>query len=134
MENQPTNNKIAIIKNIYFYLVSFVALMMVVFSIADLINIALKTWIFTKADSFYYGPVSPECGTVVKPTDVTVNVAARQMTPEECVKQDEINRQREQDNQNVQKQRDAVRDISLIVVGIPLFILHWRVLRKKENV
>ncbi|PIT88484.1 MAG: hypothetical protein COU29_01730 [Candidatus Magasanikbacteria bacterium CG10_big_fil_rev_8_21_14_0_10_36_32] len=136
MENQtaPASAKIIIIKNIYFYLVSFVALMMVVFALANLINIALKTWVFTNADNFYYGPISTECGILVKSTDSAENATTRQMTPEECIKQDETNRQREKDSQASQKQRDAVRDISLIVVGIPLFILHWRALRKKENV
>jgi hypothetical protein len=53
MENTTPATKAMIIKSIYFYLVSFVALMMVAFSSADLINMALKTWIFTKADKLY---------------------------------------------------------------------------------
>lgn len=131
MENQttPASNKIAIIKNIYFYLVSFVALMMVVFSVADLVNLALKTWVFTKADGYYVARIT-DCSDIPQPTDP----ASRQMTEEECVAAQEANRQREEENQIAQKQRNAVRDISFVVVGIPLFIVHWRAVRKKNNV
>ena len=131
MDTSPMpSNKIVIIKNIYFYLVSFVALMMVVFSVADAVNIALKTYIFTKADNFnnyYASPIG--CDPVqIKGADPSI----KQMTAEECAKINDENLKRASEERVAQRQRDVVRDISFVVVGLPLFILHWLAVRKKE--
>ncbi|MBI5221346.1 MAG: hypothetical protein HY979_00885 [Candidatus Magasanikbacteria bacterium] len=131
MEQNIPSNKTAVIKNIYFYLVAFVALMMVVFSLADLINTALRTWVFTKADNFdyYAGPV-PACDpTVAK----TLDSSTPKISDAECAKVEATNKQRQKDSQEGQRQRDMVRDISMIVVGIPVFIFHWMTIRKKEQ-
>ena len=125
MDTQPTT-KGSIIKNIYLYLVSFVALMMVVFSVGDMINIVLRTYIFTKADqNFYSYPVAPcavaPTGTSSTPTKST----------EPCLSQAEQDKQNA-DNISAQRQRDLVRDISFLIVGLPLFAYHWRIVRKKE--
>ena len=115
----------SIIKNIYLYLVSFVALMMIIFSTADLLNIALKTFVFTKADdNYYYGPVA--C-----PVDASTS------TPEikgriEC--QDTAQQRKQNDDmRSAQRQRDLVRDISMIIVAIPVFLYHWKIVRNKEE-
>lgn len=122
--------KVALIKNIYLYLVSFVALMMVVFSLADAINIALRTYIFTKADNNYYSyPVAP-CP-VAAPTDVTSTNKIDKAAAENCLSKAEQDKQNA-DNIAAQRQRDLVRDLSMIVVGIPLFAYHWQLARRKE--
>ncbi len=127
MENQPRKT----IKSIYFYLVSFVALMMVVFSTADVINIALKTWVFTAADKdMYYNapcvaPMTTEPG--AKPV-IDPNTSRL-----ECEKQNELNTKQQEASRVAQKQRDVVRDLSMIVVGIPLFLIHWRIVRSKDE-
>ena len=134
MDIQPTtNSKAMIIKSIYFYLVSFVALMMVAFSSADLINMALKTWIFTKADNYTYrvdcptAPYYDEKGAPINdPTVKTQRMA-------DCEKQQEINQKNEDQNRVSQRQNNIVRDISMIVVGIPLFLIHWRIVRSKNE-
>lgn len=131
MENQPIN-KITLIKNIYFYLVSFVALMMVVFSAANLINIALKQWVFTKADENYY--YSGECAMdkVAKATIETGTSTAVAPSPEDCAKSEERQREMDRKSRESQRQRDAVQDISFLLIGIPLFAIHWFYARKKD--
>lgn len=121
------NDKIALIKNIYFYLVAFVALMMVVFSLADLVNLGLKTWVFTKADGPNYYPMTG-CATMPP-----AEVKSGQITVEQCAQMEEENRQRQEEERVASNQRNVVRDISFIVVGLPLFLIHWRILRKKEK-
>ena len=131
MDNQPAHTKGKTIKSIYFYLVSFVALMMVVFSTADIINIALKTWVFTQADKDMYAyPVMP-CE--VSPPKVKAAATSSESVPAECQKQNELNIKQQEAGRSAQKQRDVVRDISMIVVGIPLFLIHWRIVRSKEE-
>ncbi len=133
MDNQISQPR-KTIKSIYFYLVSFVALMMVVFSAADLINIALKTWVFTQADKdVYYAPMT--CDTVrLVPAGVKADPnAVPPISREDCEKQNELSKKQQEDNRIAQKQRDVVRDISMIAVGIPLFLIHWRIVRRKDE-
>ena len=130
MDNQ-TSGRGKTIKSIYFYLVSFVALMMVVFSTADIINIALKTLVFKAADKdmYYMPPCAIQMEAAARP-DVK---SAPAVSVEDCEKQNESNKKQQETGRMAQKQRDVVRDISMIVVGIPLFLIHWRILRKKEE-
>lgn len=114
-----------IIKNIYLYLVSFVALMMVIFSAADLVNIVLRTYIFTKADQNYYNYPSPAC-----PVPAPGDTANTKGNPG-CVNQEEQTKI-DRNNRDAQRQRDLVRDISMIVVAVPMFAYHWRIIRKRE--
>lgn len=127
MDNQPVATKGSIIKNIYLYLVSFVALMMVIFSAADLINTALRTYIFTKADNNYYGYPAPACpaGVTSTPYDVKMGTA--------CQSKEEMDKQN-RENATAQRQRDLVRDLGMIIVAIPVFAYHWYIIRKKERV
>ncbi|MFA6161075.1 MAG: hypothetical protein WC766_02730 [Patescibacteria group bacterium] len=121
-------NKSTLIKTIYFYLVSLIALMMVVFSIADLFNIALKTWVFTKADRNPYS--QPKCATMVF-KDPSLKETDDQYS--QRLQQCEQGRVDEQEAFIVQKQQSAVRDISFIVVGLPLFLYHWITIRKDKE-
>jgi hypothetical protein len=119
----------SIIKNIYLYLVSFVALMMIIFSAADIINIVLRTYIFPKADnmSYYYGPVC------TKPLP-SPNATSTTGTKDEfgCANEEEQKKQQQEQN-SAQKQRDLVRDLSMILVAAPVFTYHWRIVRRKEE-
>ena len=121
------NSKVAIIKNIYLYLVSFVSLMMITISMADIVNILLKTYVFTKADTSYYYS-NPSCAARIPAKELGI----APMTEEECAKENEANQKRDEENRSAQKQRDLVRDISFIAVGLPLFIYHWLLVRKKQ--
>lgn len=95
----------SIILRIYFTLVSFVTLMILIFSVSDLVNIALKSFVFTKADSSY-----------------PVYCDLQYQTQEQC----DLQKTQNAEQSIVQKQQEAVRDISLLIVAAPLFWLHWR--------
>lgn len=125
-------SKATIIKNIYLYLVSFVSLMMITISVANMVDIALKTYLFTKADDNFYYPVAPCAVPAPKGTDVS---GQEQTTSSlaECAKEGGRMKQQADENRTAQRQRDLVRDISFLVVGIPLFAYHWRVVRRKEG-
>ena len=106
--------------------------MMVVFSTADIINIALKTWVFTHADKdmYSYPKAACEVPTPVAPPDLK---SAPVVSKADCEKQNEENIKQQETNRMAQKQRDVVRDLSMIVVGIPLFLIHWRIVRSREE-
>ncbi len=108
----------SVILRIYFALVTFVTLMMLIFSVSDLINIALKTWVFPAADA-------PEWAAYCDKM-IGINGAeteTQEQTDARCAKQQE----REEQAALVRKQQSAVRDIAMILVAAPLFWLHWRI-------
>ena len=127
----------SIIKNIYLYLVSFVALMMIIFSTADLLNIALKTFVFTKADdNYYYGPVAcpiePSSAVLDNKGGQTPSSSPLEKGRSDC--QDTAQQRKQNDDmRSAQRQRDLVRDISMIIVAIPVFLYHWKIVRNKEE-
>ncbi len=116
------NMKNNIIRSIYFYAVSIVALFMLVFSGVDLINTALKQWVFTGADPNYNYcmPVAP----AKMPSSVNIPAGP---TQEDCDRQNEQNRQ----NTISQRQNSAVRDLSMLVIALPLFLFHFRIVQKE---
>lgn len=129
-ENNMLNNtpKTALIKTVYFYTVSLIALMMIVFSTADLINLGLKTWVFPKADLNEYR--EPPCAAMImKDPAIQETEEMYQNRIVQC-EQSKIN---EEDARAIRNQKDAVRDISFLVVGIPLFLYHWMTIRREQK-
>jgi hypothetical protein len=96
----------SIILRIYFSLVAFVTLMMLIFSVSDLVNITLKTFVFPAADQpayqVYCDPSQPKAQ-----CDTQRTQAAQQDL--------------------VTKEQNAVRDLSLLLIAAPLFWLHFRI-------
>lgn len=126
--NNMQMSKAQIIKTVYFYLVSLIALMMVVFSTADLINLGLKTWVFPKADQQEWRQL---------PCDVEMPRSVNGEETEEMYQQRiakcEAARINEDEARAIRNQRDAVRDLSFLFVGIPLFLYHWIIIRREQK-
>lgn len=126
--NTMQMSKSQIIKTVYFYLVSLIALMMVVFSTADLVNLGLKTWVFPKADQQEYR--KPPCKYMVSPgPDAGDTQEAYEARLAEC----EANRIDPDEAQAIRNQKAAVRDLSFLFVGIPLFLYHWLIIRREQK-
>jgi hypothetical protein len=127
MENNSSSSKLVVVKNFYFYLVSFAALMMMVISTATIITNVLKLTVFPKADNWYMGVISvPGCDGYNYPGQPT-------STPEQCVKKEQDAKVREEQNRQSRMQSSLVWSISVLVVAVPLFIFHWRVIKRKET-
>ena len=132
---QSSTSKVTTIKNIYLYLVSFVALMMIVFPAADLISTLLRSYVFTHADQDYYqtypcavpmmAPASPGIATQPPTGGKTIDSIY------DCTKQQEAMKQQAEQSRQAQRERDLIRDISFIVVGILLFFFHWRIVKRR---
>lgn len=136
MDNPTPKSKSTIIKSLYFYVVSFVALMMIVWSGADMINIALKTWVFTKADDYMYYDGRAACATLPAPVPdpkSTTPVVSKEQMIKDCEMQNEISIKQQEISRIATRQANIVRDISMMVVAIPLFFIHWRIVRRKDE-
>lgn len=106
------------IKKVYLYLVSLVSLIILIVASIMLINMALKTWVFPKADTNYYEIVMCTGG-----TDLS--------NPNDCPDQQK-SVENEQKNRTAQKQRDASTALAMIIVATPVFLYHWKLARKES--
>ncbi len=105
------------VKKIYIYLFSAIGLIIAVTGLIQLINLGLKSWIFTKADNYYSYPMpvsSPDKGqaTQQQPNQVAID-------------------EYQKNNMESQRQSSASNAIAMIIVGAPLFLYHWRLARKE---
>ncbi len=114
------------IKKIYLYLVSVIALVITVVGAIMLLNMALKTWVFPKADDYGRYPIS--CAQpAVKNPDGSVAPA-----PECDPKFEEQQRKAEEDNRRAQKQSEASQALAMIIIAAPIWYYHWRLARKES--
>jgi hypothetical protein len=124
-----TNNpsKLNVLKNFYLYLVSFAALMMIAISSSVLIGDILKLTIFPNADSWYSTNYSlPGCKGSYAPDN------AVKMSNEECAEAEEDYKREQVESRKRRLQESFVWSLSVLLVGIPLFGFHWRLIEKNK--
>lgn len=99
---------------LYLYLFSFVGLLIVVFGSISMVNLGLKAFVFKDADVYETYPVMNEKGIAVNNPEED---KARQMR--------DVTRQR---------QRELAQSISMILVGLPLYLYHWKTIQKEKEI
>ncbi len=124
-------NKTAL--QVYLLLVSVITLVMVMISASQLINVGLKTYVFPAADApayiercFSEAP-SPVAKEIIVEDEGEGSIAE----PRSC----EDQRKDQEEIYHTEKARDAVRNFSLLIVALPLFLVHYRLFtseRKKK--
>ncbi len=115
--------KQSLIRKIYLYLFSLIGLVLVVVGVVRLIGLGLKVYVFTKADQLYSYP-QPRA-IVPMPPEKSGEALERPSQAET----DEFNK-----NQlSSTRQREAAESLAMIVVGLPLYFYHWRVIRKDKE-
>lgn len=111
-----------LIRKIYLYLFALIGLVLVVIGLVRLVNLGLKVWIFTGADKYYAYPMA----TPVYGPDKTVSTTIAEPSQEEI--------QAYQDKQTAsQRQGDAAQSVAMMIVGLPLYLYHWGVIKKEKN-
>ena len=109
------------LKKAYLYLVSVISLVIAVIGAIMLLNMGLKTWVFTKADTdYYYVPcVEPP----MNGRDPSIN---------KCTPEDEaLQKKQADDRRSAQKQRDAAQALAMIIVAAPVWVYHWKMARRE---
>ncbi len=105
----------------YLYIFATLGLVLSIIGAVSLINLGLKTYVFTKADNYCYNyayPVTDKDGTVTEPTQ----------------------EQRDQEKKNCEEQRAASKQsqaanaVAMLLVGLPLYAYHWMVIKKENQV
>ena len=118
-QNKEDKNNMSL-KKAYLYLVSVISLIIAVIGAIMLINLALKAWVFPKADQNYY--YSQPCPVAVDKT--ATSTGCDQVSLDE---QKKIN----DENRTSQRQNTAAQAIAMILVATPVWFYHWK-LAKKE--
>ena len=96
---------------LYLYLFSFVGLLITIIGSIQLVDLAMKSYVFKVSDYTYYSdPIVSEKTTI---------------SAEEIQKRNET----EQTNQ---RKRQLSTAISMILIGTPVYLYHWKTI-KKEN-
>lgn len=94
------------IRLLYLYLFSFVGLLITIIGGIQLVDLGMKSYIFKVTDySFYADPSMPE-------------------------EKQRIDYQQEQTNQ---RKRQLSNAVSMIVVGAPVYLYHWRTIKKEDK-
>lgn len=98
---------------LYLYLFSFVGLIIVVVGSIQLINLGMRVFIFKDIDRYEVAPMTfPEKEGLVGQPESAEQAQARQ--------------DRETDRQ---RKRDLVNSVSMIAVGLPLYMYHWKIIQ-----
>lgn len=98
---------------LYLYLFSFVGLLIVVIGSVQMVNLGLKTFVFKNADNFYSYPVG------ISKTDPNY------VDPE-------VQKKQQEEQTKTQRQSELVNSLSMIVVGIPLYLYHWKLIGREK--
>ncbi|MEX1014516.1 MAG: hypothetical protein WDZ80_05135 [Candidatus Paceibacterota bacterium] len=109
-----------LIRSIYLYLFSLVGLVLLIIGSVRLVNLGLKAYVFTEADIYYSYP-SPERIPVTEDGE-----EIKQPTKEEIAEHEEKQR-------TSNRQRDAAQALAFLIIGAPLYIVHWRLIKKDKS-
>ena len=111
-----------LIRKIYLYLFSLIGLVLVVIGCVQLVNLGLKTYVFTAADQYYSYPVAAPVPTADK--NVTSTVPAQPTDAEMKAYQDRQTAS--------QRESTAANALAMIIIGVPLYLYHWRVIKQDK--
>jgi len=117
--------KYPLIRKIYLYLFSFVGLLLVVIGLVRLLDLGLKVYVFKKADNYAYFPQTP--------TRIEKDGTARELTEEEQTKYKKEQEEAQKQQVEAQRQSTASNSLAMILIGIPLFIYHWKIINKESR-
>ena len=115
------------IKKVYLYLVSLISLVILVIAGIMLINLALKAWVFTKADDNYYYPPQLMCNEAKNPDG---SMVVRDPNCNDPAYQ-EKERTAEMERRAAQQQNSAAQALAMVLVASPVFYYHWKLARKE---
>jgi len=129
-----------IVKIIYLYVVSLISLIFLAVGIGNLVSTTLKAYIFTEAEKRDYQMCDRQ-PYFVSTVDTVALKESGLTTPEKQVQID--NMLKDYDNWKAEntgdtcikseRQKRMVDSITMILIALPLYILHWRMARKEKQ-
>lgn len=108
------------IRKVYLYLFALIGLVISVIGAVQLVNLGLKSFIFQDADMQYAYPMERK----VVPGEATSTVVGPS--------QEELGAFNEKQRRS-QRQRESANALAMLIIGIPLYAYHWRVIKKEKD-
>lgn len=117
-------NKYPIIRKIYLYLFALIGLILITIGCVRLVGLGLKTYIFIKADIYVEYPMA-------RPAKAPVEIGKETIEMEQPTKEEIEEYQNKQQISN--RQREAAESLAFIIVGLPLYLYHWLLIKKDKK-
>jgi len=127
-----------LIRKIYLYLFSMLGLVLIIIGAVRFIDMGLKTYVFKYAYEDqrlnYERPMSMPDYLVEQKDAEKIEITQDQMVQVKSMIVEYENWQERQEQVNpitARKHRDASINLSLMLVGLPLYLYHWFVIRRE---
>jgi len=113
------------LRKIYLYLFSVVGLVLLITGSVSLVNLGLKTWVFTEADNYsgYYEQRPPKLD----------GETTEELTKEEREEKKQEAEERQAKQSRSDRQRQAAGAVAQLIIGLPVFAYHWRLVNKEKD-
>ena len=130
-----------LVRTIYLYIFALVGLALLSIGFVRLVDLGLKALIFTGADESQRAYARQPLPSLVAPERLDKAQTSADLTAEEktLLKQWLADYKIWQETQakldpvREQRQRDASTSLALIIVGLPLYLFHWGIIRKETG-
>ena len=107
------------IRLLYLYLFSFTGLIIAVIGTIQLVDLGMKIYIFKDADRYDYPMISK-----IDPSGKEVTLTEQEKTEQKAQQDRETTRNR---------QRQTSTALAMLLVGIPLYKYHWKLIKKEDK-
>lgn len=133
--------KHSLIRTIYLYLFALVGLVLIIIGGVKFVDMGLKVFVFTQAEEeqrlIYKQPFSPPYPV----QRIEEFQEGKELSKEEkaAIKQwladykDWQERRARIDPVTARRHRDASMNLALILVGLPLYLYHWRIIKRETK-
>lgn len=111
--------KYPLIRKIYLYLFSLIGLGLMAVGTTRLVSLLLRTYVLTKADVFYQYPAP-------RPPMMQKETGFEEPSSKEVA-------EFESKQRIANHQREAAEALAQIIVGLPLYLYHWSVIRRDKR-
>lgn len=114
------------LRKVYLYLFAIIGLIVVIIGAVSMIDLGLKTYVFTKADY--------PCFRTIPAISPDKTGAVQTLTPEQQALQADREKQQCEEQRVSDKQRQASVALAQLIVGLPLYLYHWLLIKKENQV
>ena len=131
----------SLVRTLYLYLFSFIGLLIAIIGLIGLFDMGLKAFIFTQADKDMYSqpscyPTAYDKLSQAQPAEQGDKVCLTEGEKESIDQWVASYKAWQEENSKidwttVRRQQEAARDLAMIFIGLPLYVFHWRIIRKE---
>ncbi len=127
------------VRTVYLYLFAFVGLLLVTMGGVQFVSLALRATIFTQADAQERLRMPPQPPFGPKGASVQTLAQNEQLSPEDrAVVQQWLQEYKQWQAESARidpvranREREAASALGMILVGLPLYLFHWRLIRRE---